>query len=143
VVSWRLAAHGDVPLLARWNAELVEDERGRHPLSMDGYAERMRGFLAGEYRAVIFSEDGAPAAYALYAPEPGGVHLRQIFVARERRGRGVGRRAVETLRREVLPPGTRVTVDVLAWNDGALAFWRAIGFADYSVRMAGSPNSRR
>jgi hypothetical protein len=42
---------------------------------------------------------------------------------------------VELLRREVFPAGAHVAVDVLAWNARALAFWRTVGFRDYSVRM--------
>jgi ribosomal protein S18 acetylase RimI-like enzyme len=135
VVTWRFATEEDIPRLARWNAELVEDERARTALDLDGFATRMRGFLAGAYRAVIFAEGETPVGYALYAPEPGGVHLRQLYVARALRGRGLGRAAVELLRREVFPPGAHVAVDVLAWNARALAFWRAAGFRDYSVRM--------
>ena len=51
------------------------------------------------------------------------------------RRRGIGRRIVERLRAEVFPRGMRVTVEVLVHNERALAFWRAVGFADHAVAM--------
>ena len=61
----RVATGADVDLLAAWNRELNQDEGAENLLGVDALRERMRGFLAGEYTAVIFEEDGAPVGYAL------------------------------------------------------------------------------
>ena len=131
----RVAGEGDLDRLAAWNRELIEDERAATPLDVAQLRERMRGFLAGPYRALIFEEDGEPVGYALYRPDEDGVHVRQLFVARGRRRRGVGRRIVERLCDDVFPRGARVTVEVLVHNGAALAFWRAAGFADHAIAL--------
>jgi ribosomal protein S18 acetylase RimI-like enzyme len=131
----REATDADLDRLAAWNRELNEDERAENLLGVDALRERMRGFLAGAYRAVIFEEAGSPVGYALYRPDESGVYLRQLFVERALRRRGFGRRVVEVLLAEILPPGVRVTAEVLVHNDRALAFWRAVGFRDHALAL--------
>ncbi len=97
--------------------------------------QRMRDWLAGEYRAVLFEDYGEVVAYALFRELPDEIYLRQLFVVRNRRRRGIGRRAVEILRSEVWPRTRRLTVDVLVTNQDAVAFWRAVGYADYSLTL--------
>lgn len=66
-MNYRIAAVEDVPLLARMNRELVEDEGHRNRFHTNSWFEdRMRGFLNGDYRAVLFERDGRVVAYALY-----------------------------------------------------------------------------
>jgi predicted acetyltransferase len=69
------------------------------------------------------------------------IYLRQLFVARDRRRQGIGRRALELLRTQVWPKSTRLTVDVLVTNQPALAFWRAVGYRDYSLTLEMRPES--
>ena len=95
----------------------------------------MRGWLASEYRAVIFEEGGEVVAYALYREQPEEIYLRQFFVVRHRRRQGLGRRAVEILRSEVWPTTKRLTVDVLVANPSGIAFWRAVGYTDYALTL--------
>ena len=64
----RFATEADLDRLAAWNRELIEDERADNPMDQPALRERMRGWLAGEYRAVLFEEGGEPVAYALYRP---------------------------------------------------------------------------
>jgi ribosomal protein S18 acetylase RimI-like enzyme len=131
----RVATGDDLDLLAAWNRQLNEDERAANLLGVDALRERMRGFLAAEYTAVIFEEDGAPVGYALFRPDENGVYLRQLFVDRAQRRRGIGRRILERLHAEVFPRGVRVTIEVLVHNDRAIAFWRAAGFTDHAIAM--------
>jgi ribosomal protein S18 acetylase RimI-like enzyme len=131
----RVPTDADLDLLAVWNRHLNEDERAENLLGVEPLRERMRGFLAGEYRALIFEEAGTPLGYALFRPDENGIHLRQLFVDRAQRRRGVGRRIVECLHAEVFPRGVRVTAEVLVHNEAALAFWRAIGFTDHAVAL--------
>lgn len=131
----RVATDADLDRLAAWNRELNQDEGAENLLGVDALRERMRGFLAGEYTAVIFEEDGAPVGYALFRPDENGVYVRQLFVDRAQRRRGVGRRILERLHAEVFPRGVRVTIEVLVHNERAIGFWRAVGFTDHAIAM--------
>jgi ribosomal protein S18 acetylase RimI-like enzyme len=135
-MTHRIATLDDCQLLAGMNQQLLQDERHRNRfMTLPQLEERMRGFLSGEYRAVIFQEDGAVVAYALYREQTDEIYLRQLFVARDRRRRGLGRRAMEILRADIWPKKKRLTVDVLLHNTSAIAFWRAVGYKDYLLGL--------
>ena len=58
-MTFRLATLNDCPLLAAMNRQLLEDEGHRNRfMTVLQLEERMRGWLSGEYRAVIFEEGG-------------------------------------------------------------------------------------
>ena len=97
--------------------------------------QRMKGWLASEYTAVIFEDAGAVVAFALYREQPEEIYLRQLFVVRHRRRQGLGRQAVEILRSQIWPENKRLTVGVLVQNTAAVAFWRAAGYRDYSLTL--------
>ncbi len=130
-----MATPEDAPLLARLNKQLIEDEGHSNPMTVPELEIRMRGWLEGAYAAVLFQEQGAVVAYALYRPEGEGIYLRHLFVARERRRQGVGRRALELLLTRIWPANARITVEALAHNAPALAFYRALGFRDHTVML--------
>ena len=56
-------------------------------------------------------------------------------MARNRRRQGVGRKAFEILRAQIWPASKRLTVEVLVQNAAAVAFWRAVGCKDYSLKL--------
>jgi nitroimidazol reductase NimA-like FMN-containing flavoprotein (pyridoxamine 5'-phosphate oxidase superfamily)/predicted acetyltransferase len=134
-MNHRFVTDGDLDLLATWNHQLIHDEGHRNPMSIPKLEERMRGWLEGEYRAVVFEIGSEPVAYALYRETAHEVYLRQFFVSGSHRRRGVGKRAIEILRGQVWPPDKRLTVDVLTANAPAIAFWRAVGYTDYSLTL--------
>lgn len=127
----RMATISDVDTLAELNHQLIADEGSDNAMSVPQLAERLTEWLEDRYRAVLFEEDGAPMAYALFRDDGPSIYLRQFFVAREHRQAGVGRAAMEKLLIEVFPAGKRVVVEVLAANQRGLAFWHALGFTDY------------
>lgn len=133
-LSWRDAAEGDLGLLAEWNHQLIADEGHRNAMTVAQLSERMRGWLGGDYRAVLFSSE-EPVCYALFRPEPDLIYLRQFFVMRDRRRVGVGRAAFSLLRQEIWPRGVRLTVDVLCHNAGGIEFWRSVGYQDYCLTL--------
>lgn len=140
-MEMRPATRYDVPALARGNRELILDEWnvGETP-SLERLEARMERWLEeGDYRAVIFEEEGTAVGYALFSTDEESAYIRQFFVFQERRRGGVGRRAMELLLSEAIPPTARVTLDVLASNQAGHGFWRSAGFADYSVRMERLP----
>jgi GNAT superfamily N-acetyltransferase len=138
-LSFRVATAADLPQLASWNQQLIEDEGHDNTMSLEELVARMRTWLTTEYQALIFEDRGTPAAYALFRRTPEWIHLRQFFVARDRRRRGIGARAVALLRAEVIPPDKSVIVEAMAWNHAALSFWRAAGFADRYVGLESRP----
>jgi GNAT superfamily N-acetyltransferase len=138
-MNYRFATLEDVPLLAQMNRRLIEDEGHRNRSKSDAWLEeRMRGFLEGGYQAVLFETGGKPIAYALYAAHEehtDTIHLRQIFVEKPYRRKGIGREMMRTLREKIWPAGNRITVGVLVGNRDAIAFYQAIGFRPYSLEL--------
>lgn len=135
MLQYRRATLADVPLLAEWNRQLVQDEGHRNRMTLPELEERMRGFLEGEYTAILFEQEGVPVAYALYRQDADSLYLRHFFVERSRRRQGIGRQAMALLRGEIWPPDARVTVEVLVHNRAVHAFWRSVGFQDYAVTL--------
>lgn len=133
-LTWRYATGADLDLLAEWNHQLIRDECHRNPMTVDQLRTRMEGWLSGGYEAVIFSEPDA-AAYALFKREDSLINLRQLFVRRDRRRAGIGRSAFALLRDRVWPQSVRLTVDVLSGNQRAIAFWRSVGYRDFSLTL--------
>jgi len=139
-MTWRDATLADCQLLGAMNHQLIADENHRNSMSVPELTERMRGFLAGEYKAVLFESEGSVVAYALYHPfEECDLYLRQFFVVRGKRREGLGRQAVQILFQEIFPPDKRIIVTALSQNQRALAFWAAVGFDEYCVSFERLP----
>jgi len=134
-IQFRRATSNDCALLADLNHQLIRDEGHRNKMTVPELEQRMKGWLASEYAAVIFEDKGEIAAYALYREEPEELYLRQLFVVRNRRRQGIGRAAMEILRTRLWPKNKRLTVSVLVQNTAAVAFWRAVGYQDYSLTL--------
>src|SRR5437867_1941286 len=122
-MTFRPATLDDCALLAELNHQLIQDEGHRNRMTVPELEERMRGWLSDEYRAIIYEDRGEVVAYALFREQPEEIYLRQLFVGRNRRRQGIGRRAVEILRCEVWPRNKRLTVEVLVANSQAVSFW--------------------
>ena len=131
----RQATADDCPLLAQLNHQLIQDEGHRNRMSVPELEQRMRGWLADEYTGIVFEDGGEVVAYALFREQGDEIYLRQLFVVRHRRRQGIGCGAVQILRSAIWPKTKRLTVDVLLTNKDAIAFWRAIGYADYSLTL--------
>jgi GNAT superfamily N-acetyltransferase len=139
-MTFRAATLDDCARLAELNHQLIRDEGHRNPMIVSELEQRMRTWLSGEYRAVIY-EDGGVVAYALFREQPEEIYLRQLFVVRHRRSQGIGRRAVEILRSEVWPKTKRLTVEVLVANKQAVNFWRSVGYTDYALSLEILPDN--
>jgi ribosomal protein S18 acetylase RimI-like enzyme len=135
VLTHRIATTGDAVALARMNHQLIRDEGHRNPMTVSELEHRMKRWLEGGYTAVLFEQAGEVVSYALFRSEEDAIYLRQFFVKRERRRRGIGRQAVRILLDDILAPARRITLEVLVGNSGARAFWNAAGFLDYAVTM--------
>jgi ribosomal protein S18 acetylase RimI-like enzyme len=135
-MKYRIATTDDLSILAKMNKELAEDEQHRNRfMSIPELEERMRGFLKGKYEAIIFEDAGEIVAYALFCDNGDHIYLRQLFVSRDHRRRGIGRKAMEILKNKILSKNKRITVEVLSHNKSGYAFWRAVGFKDHSIEL--------
>jgi GNAT superfamily N-acetyltransferase len=107
-------------------------------MGVDELVERMRRWLTDEgYEALLGFDGDDLVAYVLWRDEPDCVYLRQIFVQREHRRQGVARHLMLSVFERW--PDKRLTVDVLAGNARALAFWRRMGYRDYAVLLERLP----
>lgn len=134
-MQYRPATPVDYPLLAELNHQLIRDEGHRNAMTVAELEERLRGWLTSEYAAVLFTLGGETVAYALYCEKPHEIYLRHLLVVRHRRRQGIGRGAMEILRSKIWPVHKRLTVEVLAQNAAAVAFWRSVGYQDYSLKL--------
>jgi len=138
-LNYRRAKVQDVPLLARLNQQLIEDEGHSNPMTLPELVERMRHWLGTGYNAIIFDDEHGVIAYAVYQEEAAQIYLRQFLVVRERRRRGFGRQAMNILFSKVWARDRRLTVSALWDNVPAMAFWRAMGYTEYSVTLEKQP----
>ncbi len=70
-----------------------------------------------------------------YDPDQRMIFVRQFFVQRAYRRRGIGRRAFEQITEQYFPSDARVMLDVLATNSEALRFWEDLGFTRYATSL--------
>lgn len=134
-MTFRQATVADCGQLAELNHQLIRDEGHQNRMTVPELEQRMKGWLASDYQAVLFEEDGVVVAYGLYREQPEEIYLRQLFVTGNRRRQGIGRRAFEILRAEIWPKHKRLTVEVLVSNTAAVAFWRSVGYKDYALTL--------
>src|SRR5689334_7843837 len=137
-MTLRPALEADVPLLAELNRQLIADQGHDSAAGPAELAARMRHWLGGAQRVAVAEEDGVPVGYAVWREdEHDGVYLRHLFVAREHRRGGVGRRMVT----ELLAgwAGREIKLDVLRHNARALAFWQAMGFTAHATVLRHKP----
>ena len=66
------------------------------------------------------------------------LELGQI-AGQQRRGRGLGRRAFELLRRDASPADRRMLVEALVSNTAGVAFWESVGFTQRYVGLQLAP----
>jgi predicted acetyltransferase len=125
----------DCALLAELNHQLIRDEGHRNKMTVPELEQRMKSWLVSEYKAIIFENGREIVAYALYREQPEEIYLRQLFVVRNQRRKGIGREAFEILRTKIWPANKRLTVDVLIQNEAAVAFWRSVGYKDYCLTL--------
>ena len=117
------------------NERLIRDEGHRSGLTRQSLEPRMSRWLAGDYRAAIFSVDGEPVGYALWKPGSDHVYLRQFYVEPAFRRKGCGKAGIKWLINNVWGEFALVRLEVLVGNDAGWRFWRSIGFEDYCVTM--------
>lgn len=134
-LKFRFATESGVPWLAKMNQELILDEGHRNKMTLPELEQRMLDFLQKEYDAVIASLGQNDIGYALYKQDPEWLYLRQIFIIKSMRRKGIGRKFIEWLRNNPWKECKRIRTDVLVDNVAGIDFWKAVGFKEYCVTM--------
>jgi GNAT superfamily N-acetyltransferase len=130
----RLATPSDIPLMHSLVHALAEFEREPHSVEITEEQLLRDGFGAHPYyECLIAEEDGVPAGFALYFPiystwQGPSLHLEDLFVLPEVRGRGVGKALLNQVAAAAVKRGcARLQWDVLDWNQPAIDFYHSIG----------------
>ncbi|MBI5651068.1 MAG: GNAT family N-acetyltransferase [Chloroflexi bacterium] len=138
----RAATEADALMLAQMNQRLIEDEHSRNPMTIDELHKRMTGWLKDEWGAQLFVESDTIIGYALYQlrqadyyPNRQMVYIRQFYIERDFRNRGLGSRAFKLLVENCFSADCAITIDVLASNPDGYRFWSRVGFHPYCTTM--------
>ncbi len=136
-LRYRYATSDDAPLLARLNAQLVEEGADSGPADPGYLEQRMRRWLnSGRDHAVLFEDSrGRLLAYALYEEQAQEIYLRQFLVLDAARRHGIGRQAFRLLRAEIWSARKRLTLEVLSSNRAGYRFWRSLGYRNCAVTL--------
>jgi GNAT superfamily N-acetyltransferase len=135
-VTIRKAVAADVPLILKLIHDLAVYEREPHAveateadLLRDGFSDAPRRF-----DCLIAQWDGSPAGFALYFHNystwrgHAGIHLEDLFVRPELRGRGIGKALLQAVAEIAVAEGCpRLQWDVLEWNMPAIGFYEKMG----------------
>ncbi len=85
----------DADILAELNKELIEDEQHPNPMNIAQLTERMRGWLTTDYICYMAKEKGSIVAYCLYRDDGGHYYMRQLYVDRAHRRKGIATRLLD------------------------------------------------
>ena len=135
----RHATQEDIPLLARLNHQLQEDEQAPTLMTMSELTVRLRGWMKDDYKALFFEVAEEPVAYALYRAREDEMYVRQFHVIRSHRRRGIGRQAIVLFRDQIVAEQQILSLEAYVHNDRAIAFWHALGFRRHTISFRIEP----
>lgn len=124
----------DAETLAGLNQHLIEDEGHPNPMNRDQLAQRMKEWLKTGYICYMVKHNGCIVAYCLYRDDCGYYYMRQLYVDRSHRRRGIATQLLDWLYENVWKD-KKVRLDVLAQNKDAVAFYKTYGFRIGVFRM--------
>ena len=135
MIQVRPAAPADVPVILRFVRELAAFER--EPDAVTATEAMLATALFGENpaaEAVLAERDGEAVGFALFFHNFStwegrrGLYLEDLYVTPAARGRGAGAALLRHLAAlAVARDCARFEWSVLDWNEGAIAFYRAMG----------------
>jgi uncharacterized protein len=126
----RLATLKDLELIAPVHADMAFDESGINPLDTDpvGFLQRCARRIE-KGRVWVLLEDGRLIFKAdIQADTPDVVYLEGVYVAPDHRGKGIGRKCISYLTRELLKRTESVCVLVNEDNQKAQVLYRLSNF---------------
>ncbi len=124
----------DAEILASLNQHLIEDEAHPNPMNIDQLVQRMKEWLKTGYICYMVKHNGCIVAYCLYRDDGGYYYMRQLYVDRSHRRRGIATQLLDWLYENVWTD-KKVRLDVLAQNRDAVAFYKTYGFRIGVYRM--------
>ena len=124
----------DVNILAKLNKCLIEDERHPNSMNINDLTQRIEAWLESEYIGYVVKKHGRIVAYCLYRNEGKYYYMRQLYVARSHRRKGIATKLLDWLYKNVWTD-KKVRLDVLAHNKDAVAFYKEYGFRIGVFRM--------
>jgi GNAT superfamily N-acetyltransferase len=131
----RPATPADAALILQFVRELAEYERLSHEVVATEPEYSRHLFSERPYAEVLFAcEEGVEVGFALFFPtfstflgRPG-LHLEDLFVRPEFRGRGYGKALMVAVARLTLERGYgRFEWSVLDWNEPSIRFYHSLG----------------
>ena len=132
----------DSATLAEMNKRLIEDEGHRNPMAINELSVRMESWLRSDWEAVFILDENVTIGYALYQrrtdpfyPTDQVVYLRQFFISRSHRQRGLGTVSFNAIKNEYWSKAKRIEVEVLVRNKAGINFWHSLGFIDYALGL--------
>ncbi len=134
-VTIRAATPDDVPLVVELIKGLADYERLSHEVMATEAALREHLFGQRPYCEALIAEDSDGAVgfalffhtYSTFLALPG-LHLEDIFVYPDRRGRGIGKALLACLAQIAVERGCgRVEWTVLNWNEPSIGFYKSLG----------------
>ena len=133
MIRIRPAKPDDVPLIRELIHELATYEREPHSVQITEEQLLQDGFGPNPcYECLIAEEDGVPAGSALFFPvystwRGRGLHLEDLFVRPQFRGRGIGKALLRRVAAIAVERGcTKLQWEVLDWNQPAIDFYRSL-----------------
>jgi GNAT superfamily N-acetyltransferase len=131
----RAATSADVPEILRLIHELAVYEKLEHMVV--GTEATLRDSLFGAHpaaEAILAESGGRAVGFALYFTtfstflcKPG-IHLEDLFVEPEHRGRGIGKELLRRLAQVAVERGCgRLEWNVLDWNTPSIRFYESLG----------------
>lgn len=117
---------------AHLSLEPADDREELVPLLLEADESEsvLRGYLyeGNLYRVLA---DGEPVGAVLLIPEGDGLEIKNIALVEDRRGRGLGRAAIEAVAALARATGAdRLLVGTADSSNGTIAFYRRVGFRD-------------
>nr|WP_154892411.1 GNAT family N-acetyltransferase [Paenibacillus xylanexedens] len=131
----------DVHILSQMNKELIEDEKSDNQMTINELNNRMKDFLVNVWKATLLVLGDHVVGYALYQEREDvsnkkkkTFHIRQYYISRKYRRRGLGKQGIDLLRNELFQYST-ISIDVLESNPTGRSFWEKLGFKTYYTNM--------
>ena len=87
----------DVEILAELNQHLIEDERHPNPMNIAQLTQRMKAWLTTDYICYVAKQDGHIVGYCLYRDDGGHYYMRQLYVDRAHRRKGIATQLLDWL----------------------------------------------
>src|SRR5580698_11124929 len=134
MLTIRTAAIADAALIRQLIWELADFEKTPDQVQTTEADIARDGFgVDPQFRALIAEWSGHPAGFALFFSyystwRGAGLHLEDLFVRPDFRGRGIGRALFARVARTAAQENRRfIKLQVLDWNKPAIAMYKGLG----------------